>query len=340
MTYTEITQNIYKDNKKIYKKGKMRIGILLFCSCLSMFIRSFAAPVIQYAYDALLPFTEDLMAETTYELLFNMVYYVISIVVPYLLVMIVSRTGFKKAFPLKARMPRNPVGFILFAFGICLIFNYVLSILTPWYSELFPSDETLYESGIDIALYFVQVAILPAIFEELVFRGITFGALKPLGTRFAVILSAILFGMAHIYPLQSMFATLFGLLLGGVYVATGSLWTCVLLHFFNNAFAVLASYSAEMIEKGNMLVPMFVSAVVYAAMAYSIVYLIKYIKLPGRFPMAIKEEKESMLTGSGFSPLRAVLTNFWTYVFVILYVLIVVLLIIGNLYTGAGSAGV
>ncbi len=336
MTYSEITQNIYQDNKKIYKKGKMRIGILLFAACLSLCIRSFAAPLFQYVYDAVLPYTTEIMPESTYEQLFNMVFYVISIVLPFLIAMIVCRTGFGKAFPLKPKLTRNPIAFTLFAFGICLLFNTVLSYLMPWYSELFPADETVYENGTDIVLYFIQVAILPAIIEEFVFRGIAVNALRPMGTRFAVILSAILFGMSHIYPLQSLFATLFGLLLGGVYVATGSVWTCVLLHFFNNAFAVISVYSIEMLEKGNLLLPLGISMLAYGAMAYSIVYLVKYIKLPGRFTMAVKEQKEKMLTGSGFSPLRAVLTNFWTYAFAVLYILIVALLIIGNIYSGTG----
>lgn len=330
MTYSEITQNIYTDNKKIYKKGKMRIGILLFSACLCLCILGFGGLVIFPIYEVIKPYATAVMPETTYELIFNMAFYVISIVLPFSITMIVCRTGFKTAFPLKPKLVRNPIAFILFAFGICLLFNMILSYLMPWYSELFPTDDFLYESRTDIVLYFIQVAILPAIIEEFVFRGIAVNALRPMGTKFAVVFSAILFGMAHLNPLQSAFATLFGLLLGGVYVATGSVWTCVLLHFFNNAFAVIVEYSVAMADKGNIFLLLGLNMLAYGAIAYSIVYLVKYIRLPGRFTMAVKEEKESMLTGSGFTPARAVFTNFWTYAFVIIYIAIVVLLIIAN----------
>lgn len=336
MTYSEITQNIYIDNKKIYKKGKMRIGILLFSACLCLFLLGFGGLVFYPIFEAVKPYATEIMPATTYELIFNMTYYVICIALPFSITMIVCRTGFKAAFPLKPKLTRNPVAFILFAFGICLLFNMILSYLMPWYSELFPTDDFLYESRTDIVLYFIQVAILPAILEEFVFRGIAVNALRPMGTKFAVVFSAILFGMAHLNPLQSAFATLFGLLLGGVYVATGSVWTCVLLHFFNNAFAVVVEYSVEMAEKGNLLLLIGLNLLAYGAIAYSIVYLVKYIKLPGRFTMAIKEQKEKMLTGSGFSPVRAVFTNFWTYAFVFIYSAIVVLLIISNQSSGSG----
>ncbi len=318
MTYTSITQNVFNDNKKIYKKGKKRVCWVIFAACFCLALLNFLGYLISPLLIPVIPHVEKAMPLTTFELLLNMAMYVFCLVVPFAIAMIPCKTGIKSVFPMKPRLTKNPIGFTLFVFGICTMFNAVMTLLLPWYREVFAVEPTIYESNIDIVLYFISAAVFPAIFEELVFRGICISCLRPLGTRFAVILSAIIFGMAHVDPLQSAFAFLFGLLIGSAYVATGSIWPGVLLHFFNNAVSVTATY-------GHDIIISLCGTLIIGAMIYSIVYLIKFAKLPGRFPILIKEEKSEMLTGSGFTPLRAVFSNAWTYVFLVLYLTAVIM---------------
>jgi len=82
-------------------------------------------------------------------------------------------------------------------------------------------------------------ALLPAILEEMVFRGFVLGALRPFGDTFAIVVSAALFGLMHTQPLQGFFAFLMGLVLGYVFVRTGNLWLASLLHFTNNAYSTV-----------------------------------------------------------------------------------------------------
>lgn len=88
----------------------------------------------------------------------------------------------------------------------------------------------------------LYVALLPAICEELIFRGIITNGLKKFGTRAAVILSAVLFALIH----QNLQQLVYQLFLGGVmaYIAlkTGSIIYTMLLHFFNNAFVLLLQF--------------------------------------------------------------------------------------------------
>lgn len=314
MTLNLFHQQIYTENKKKYKISKNRIGFLLFSVCLSLAMLNLFGDVYSAIARFIEPYFTAFIPQTTYYLLFNIVLYVSALVLPFIIAVFGCKTGLKGIFPIKPRLTKNPVGYTFFVLGICFLLNMVLQLLFPWYNEIFSSDYVPYDSTTDISLYYVFTAILPAIVEEFAFRGVCISALRPMGTKFAVVTSAILFGLCHVNPLQSIFAFLFGLLIGGAYVATGSIWPGVLLHLFNNSFAVFAEY-------GNDYIKAICGYFIIGSIVYSLIYLFKYFRLPGRFPVCVKDEKQPLLMGSGFSPLRAVFSSFWTYALMIIYVL-------------------
>ena len=56
----------------------------------------------------------------------------------------------------------------------------------------------------------------------------------------AWLVSSLFFGVLHGQPVQVINATVIGLVLGYVYLATDSLWSVMILHALNNAVAYLA----------------------------------------------------------------------------------------------------
>ncbi|HID76370.1 MAG TPA: CPBP family intramembrane metalloprotease [Planctomycetaceae bacterium] len=85
------------------------------------------------------------------------------------------------------------------------------------------------------------VALMPAVCEELAFRGFILSGLRHLGHKWrAIIYSALFFGLSHALLQQSILATLLGVLLGYVVVQTGSLWPGVALHGVHNILVVAA----------------------------------------------------------------------------------------------------
>ena len=84
--------------------------------------------------------------------------------------------------------------------------------------------------------------LLPALLEELLFRGAVLHALCPAGGRTAILLSALLFMGAHGSPSQWLPALAAGLLLGTLALYTGTLRWGVLLHLCNNLIAWGAAY--------------------------------------------------------------------------------------------------
>ncbi len=90
--------------------------------------------------------------------------------------------------------------------------------------------------------YFVVLAILPPIAEEILCRAGITGLLKHFHPRTAVFLSAFAFGLMHGTLQQIPFAFVLGLVLGFVYIKTGNILYPILLHFANNAWACVMTY--------------------------------------------------------------------------------------------------
>ena len=112
------------------------------------------------------------------------------------------------------------------------------------YSAAFPSAASSF-GDTDAALVLLTVvgsAVVPAVFEELLYRKIFCTALSLHGGVFAAIISALLFGLAHfsfhIFP----YAFICGLVLAFVYLKTGSVKYTVAVHFMSNLLGYVCAY--------------------------------------------------------------------------------------------------
>lgn len=83
--------------------------------------------------------------------------------------------------------------------------------------------------------------VLAPICEELLFRGVLLrGLLRNYRPAVAIAQSALLFGIIHFNPAQSVGAFFIGLVLGWCYYQTRSLGLCICLHGLNNLLAFSA----------------------------------------------------------------------------------------------------
>ena len=86
------------------------------------------------------------------------------------------------------------------------------------------------------------MALVPAVFEELAFRGFILSGFRRLGHKWqAIALSSFLFGITHAVFQQSIVATLIGLIIGFLAVQSGSLLPGLVYHCIHNSLALLAS---------------------------------------------------------------------------------------------------
>lgn len=107
-------------------------------------------------------------------------------------------------------------------------------------TETFLRTETLTGLGINLFI----VALVPAIGEELLFRGVLLRLFREMtnSVHLAVMITAFLFSAIHLQFYGFFPRFLLGLLLGYSFVFTQNLWVPVLLHFINNASSVIIYY--------------------------------------------------------------------------------------------------
>ena len=106
---------------------------------------------------------------------------------------------------------------------------------------------TTFDTSGELIIGLLVIAVLPAIGEEFVFRGLIQPQLhKNTGNIHAAIwISAILFSAMHMQFFGFVPRMLLGALFGYLYHWSGNLWLAILAHFVNNGFSVLMLYSHQ-----------------------------------------------------------------------------------------------
>jgi membrane protease YdiL (CAAX protease family) len=85
----------------------------------------------------------------------------------------------------------------------------------------------------------LSFATLPAICEELLFRGaLARSVAGRLGRGWGVVVSAILFGLFHLEPIRMLPTALLGLVLGYTAIVSGSTIPAMVVHLLNNGLAI------------------------------------------------------------------------------------------------------
>lgn len=93
-----------------------------------------------------------------------------------------------------------------------------------------------------LAASLVTLALVPALCEELVFRGVLARGLTPsLPPVAAAAIAAVLFSAYHLSPLQAVPAFLLGLVLGVLALRARSIVPAMLAHALNNTFVIAVS---------------------------------------------------------------------------------------------------
>lgn len=96
----------------------------------------------------------------------------------------------------------------------------------------------------NLAGLIICACMLPALTEELVFRGTIAQSLYFYRNKWAALaISGALFSIFHANPAQTLHQFVLGAFLTLLVFRSGSVWTSVLVHLFNNLFVVALSYT-------------------------------------------------------------------------------------------------
>lgn len=177
------------------------------------------------------------------------------------------RAGAARWPGLRWQLPRRP----WVAFGLLLpmvpALALVLSVQGFLHLPRWSSGKWLAELVAHPVLALVLGCVIAPVLEEVLMRGVLLrGLLRNYRPAVAIGQSALLFGIFHFNPAQSLNAFLMGLLLGYVYYRSRSLWLCIGLHGVYNALALLGNRLAGLADAKR-------SAAVLYSPTYALVWL-------------------------------------------------------------------
>lgn len=111
---------------------------------------------------------------------------------------------------------------------------------TPGYEE--QVSDMLLGGGAALPVLLVVYAMLPAICEEGLFRGVLFAQLERHSTLVAVLGSSVVFGLVHLDPERIVAVGVVGLVFALARVASGTLFVPMAAHFMHNGLSVTANF--------------------------------------------------------------------------------------------------
>jgi len=235
------------------------------------------------------------LSDELFTLLVEMLYSFVCVCMPFALTYFILRKAKLTDRIIPFNKPSSGIEtyfLVLAGIGICMGGNIITSIITNYASGLgigFHSYDYAVEQASELPssvsillLNIVHTAIVPAFLEELAFRGFLMQPLRKYGDFYAVICSAVVFGLIHGNMSQSPFAVIVGIILGLLCVYTGSMWPNILLHLSNNLISVLQGYAGA--STGGIRMYLISGIVIYGFIAIGILALCGYFCYRKKLP--------------------------------------------------------
>ena len=145
----------------------------------------------------------------------------------------------------------------------------------------------------EIILYIISTALVPALAEELAFRGVFMNIMRKYGDSFAIITSSVLFGAMHGNTTQIIFAFTLGLIFAYMDCKANSIIPSIIIHFANNFYAVTTDIIGNNLGVDDTTVAVIRIIII---LAFSLLALLSYIYLANRdknfFRLSENDESE------------------------------------------------
>ncbi len=243
--FTEKTYNERKAIKKLSRLSACAFLSLSLISSVIAYVVFYSLMAFGFSQEKALNFLDDPFFQQYFQITVSSFMFIVPFTFFFKL------AGYKLSKIIDFNLPKTNAWFplVLIGIGFCAFANMATGIA----SSIFESFGINYNvdfgenpKGIlGITLSILATAVVPALVEEFACRGIVMGTLRKYGDGFAVLTSAIMFGLIHGNFQQIPFAFMVGLILGFVAVKCNSIWPAVFIHFYNNLTSVIFDYAFE-----------------------------------------------------------------------------------------------
>jgi len=134
------------------------------------------------------------------------------------------------------------IGIMVFSMPIAMFINFIWIFILRYFGKIHTTAQFSSDNIVQLLINLFVIAILPAIFEEMLFRGVILRGYERLGKVSAILCSAILFGLLH-RDLQSLVGTtILGIVIAFIVYKTNSIYPGMIAHFINNGFAIVLTF--------------------------------------------------------------------------------------------------
>ena len=147
------------------------------------------------------------------------------------------------------------VATLLITFGVMFALSEVNNYLVEFFKSIglsVPEVKVPTKTPLNVILTIFFVCLLPAVIEEMLFRGILTYSLSKRGEVFAVIFSGLMFSLFHMSPAQTIYQFIFGALFALIALRSDSILPVVVSHFINNLFIILNHYFFNLVFDGAL----------------------------------------------------------------------------------------
>lgn len=286
-------------NKYNLRKTASGVGFCIFASSLTLYISSYAMVIIAMI--------KGVKVDSTFEFLISTLGSVIAMFAVGLLYCAVSHTSIQSVIPVKKVQSGTLFKVVLVALAVSLLANYITDMLLNnlsffGYENHLEMEYQTY-TPLENLFYIFSVAVMPALVEEFMFRGILLHKLRKYGDGFAVLCSSLIFGLIHGNLVQIPFAFIVGLALGFIVIKTGSIIPSMIVHFIVNCSSVLITIMNNQINENvlDIIYILFLLAVIIGAIfsAVSLGRKKDFFSLSSNPEYPQKEALINTLTSSG-----------------------------------------
>lgn len=130
---------------------------------------------------------------------------------------------------------------VILSYPIILLLNGLFLSLLSNFIEYKNYPMEFLQKNLSIGNYIFFICIIPAICEEIFFRGVITNAYEVYGKNFAIIMSALVFSLFH-FDIQNFIAPLLlGILFGYILEYTNSIYGAMIAHLTNNIVAFVSA---------------------------------------------------------------------------------------------------
>lgn len=151
-----------------------------------------------------------------------------------------EKVSVKECFSLRPLNWKNALLCLGIAYCALPFISMIVVLTSPLQPNLVEQAMGEFNDSSFFSILFI-IAVQPAVFEELLFRGAALHGYRSLGAKKALLISALMFAMLHMNLQQALYAFLLGVTFAFLVQRTGSIFASMLPHFLINALNCWAS---------------------------------------------------------------------------------------------------